>query len=113
MNTNDKATKTPWLVCEPYTNRAVFPIGYKLPDGATAIIGEFNSCGGANDECSANARLAVQAVNEHAALNAVAEAAANLAHECVPNSEKNMPRLREFWAAQAALARVRESGVAK
>jgi len=54
-----------------------------------------------------NAHLVAKQLNEHTALVAVAEAAANLAHECVPNSDKNMPRLREFWAAQATLHALR------
>jgi len=46
-----------WVVCEPYTNRAVFPIGYVREDGAIQIIAEVNSQGGTPDKQRANAEL--------------------------------------------------------
>ncbi len=59
--TKPKTTPGPWIVCEPYTDRAVFPIGYARGDGATNIIAEVNSQGGTPDQQRANAALIASA----------------------------------------------------
>jgi hypothetical protein len=50
-------TPGPLIVCAPYTDRHVFPIGYLRPDNAVGIIGEANSLGGTEEQCKANAVL--------------------------------------------------------
>lgn len=50
-------TAGPWRVCQPYTNRNVFPIGHDRQDGATDILGEVNGIGGTEQEDRSNARL--------------------------------------------------------
>lgn len=55
----------PWSVLTPYTDRHVYPIGYRSQPGVYSIIGEFNSCGGTEDNWAANAEFACHAVNHH------------------------------------------------
>lgn len=55
------ATPGPWVVCEQYTDRAVFPIGYECGDGAIRILAEVNSCSGTPDKQRANAALIASA----------------------------------------------------
>ena len=60
-HTTANATPGPWRVLEPYTDRAVFPIGYDRGDGATNILAEVNSQGGTPEQCVANAALIASA----------------------------------------------------
>lgn len=49
-----KLSPGPWVVLEPYTDRAVFPIAYEK-ENAFFIFAEVNSQGGTPEQCRANA----------------------------------------------------------
>lgn len=84
MNTNDKAAAKPWQICKTITGsdyacelvghgsdgKPRYNVMIESPECFVAGVG-----GIGREGCLTNAALIVQAVNEHAALNAVAEAA--------------------------------------
>ncbi len=71
QNTELKHTLGPWTVLPQYTNRAVYPIGYKIDHCSHGILAEVNSQGGMEADCTANARLIASAPELLAALQSL------------------------------------------
>lgn len=120
MNTNDKATARPWELIKQVERESVdYPHPLGLKPQTRLLIGlrgftvaeVFSSNRAEND-----AALIVQAVNEHAALNAVAEAAKVALGALEDIRTGRNPNAGAFARVDleqslAELARVRESGV--